>query len=149
MWLSGPVLHRDRHRRLLPRAHSHRPTVFGGLLVATFLCVVAPVHLSVTNASVSASSVSTGAFHRLQRNVEPAIVIGGILLERSRHTIAGAAMGCVSGAAMGAMTALGAGAVSGGVAIVGLPVAAALGCGIGGAIGMSMGSPLDQYKSSL
>jgi hypothetical protein len=77
---------------------------------------------------------------RMQRSVEPAIYIGGIVVSRSRNTIAAGVMGCATGAMIGGGLSL----ATGGLA---LPLAASLGCGIGALSGGALGWPLDDYAS--
>jgi hypothetical protein len=72
-----------------------------------------------------------------------AIVIGGVVLYRHRHAVAGATMGCVAGSMAATMLSLGAGLASGGAALVGAGPAAALGCGLGAVGGGVLGQPLD------
>lgn len=85
------------------------------------------------------------AVGKMQDRIEPMIFLGGIVVERSRHMIAGGAMGCVVGAGIGATAAAGLGLLTGGVALAGVPVAATVGCGIGGLGGAAFGYPLDSY----
>lgn len=82
---------------------------------------------------------------RIQDRIEPVIVLGGIVVERSRHIIAGAVMGCAVGAGVGATAAVGLGLFTGGITLAGVPAASAVGCGIGGLGGASFGYPLDRY----
>ena len=56
---------------------------------------------------------------RLRETAERAIVIGGVLLYRHRHAVAGAAVGCVVGSMVAATTAASAGLVTGGSALAG------------------------------
>jgi hypothetical protein len=83
----------------------------------------------------------------LAEKAEQAIVVGGVLVYRHRHAIAGATLGCLAGATVGAGAALGAGVATGGATIAGAGPAAALGCGLGcglGALGgAAMGHQLD------
>jgi hypothetical protein len=72
-----------------------------------------------------------------------AIVIGGVVLYRHRHAVAGAAMGCVAGSMAATTLSLGAGLASGGAALAGTAPAAALGCGLGAIGGAALGQPLD------
>ena len=74
---------------------------------------------------------------------EQAIVVGGVLLYRHRHAVAGAALGCVAGSVAATTTALGAGLATGGAALAGTAPAAALGCGLGALGGAALGHPLD------
>ena len=79
----------------------------------------------------------------LREKTEKAIVIGGVLLYRHRHTVAGAALGCVIGSMAGATTAAGAGLATAGASLAGVAPAAALGCGLGALSGAAVGQPLD------
>jgi hypothetical protein len=72
-----------------------------------------------------------------------AIVIGGVVLYRHRHAVAGAAMGCVAGSMAATTLSLGAGLATGGAALAGAGPAAALGCGLGALGGGVLGQPLD------
>lgn len=79
----------------------------------------------------------------LVQKAEQAIVVGGVLIYRHRHTIAGATLGCLAGATVGAGSALGAGVATGGATVAGAGPAAALGCGLGALGGAAMGRQLD------
>ncbi len=81
--------------------------------------------------------------------VEPAIFAGGLVVSRSRHIIAGSAMGCAAGAAVGVGTAAVAGIVTGGLGWATLPSAAAIGCVIGAAGGFAIAYPLDSWALTL
>jgi hypothetical protein len=74
---------------------------------------------------------------------EQAIVVGGVLLYRHRHAVAGAAIGCVAGSLAATTTTLGAGLATGGAALAATAPAAALGCGLGAVGGAMLGQPLD------
>jgi hypothetical protein len=74
---------------------------------------------------------------------ERAIVVGGVVLYRHRHAVAGAAIGCVAGSLAATTTAIGAGLATGGSALAGTAPAAALGCGLGALGGAALGHPLD------
>lgn len=74
---------------------------------------------------------------------ETAVVAGGVVLHRYRHTVAGGMIGCVAGAAAGTTLSAGAGLATGGAAFATAGPAAALGCGLGAAYGASLGYPLD------
>jgi hypothetical protein len=74
---------------------------------------------------------------------EQAIVVGGVLLYRHRHAVAGAAIGCVAGSLAATTTVVGAGLATGGAALAGSAPAAALGCGLGALGGAALGRPLD------
>jgi hypothetical protein len=73
-----------------------------------------------------------------------AIVVGGVVIYRHRHAVAGAAMGCVAGSMAATTLSLGAGLASGGAALAGTAPAAALGCGLGAIGGAALGQPLDE-----
>jgi hypothetical protein len=70
-------------------------------------------------------------------------VIGGVLLYRHRHAVAGATLGCVAGSLAATTTTLGAGLATGGAALTTTAPAAALGCGLGALGGAALGQPLD------
>jgi hypothetical protein len=72
-----------------------------------------------------------------------AIVIGGVVLYRHRHAVAGAVIGCVAGSMAATTLSLGAGLATGGAALAGTGPAAALGCGLGALGGGVLGQPLD------
>jgi hypothetical protein len=72
-----------------------------------------------------------------------AIVIGGVVLYRHRHAVAGAALGCLAGSMAATTLSLGAGLATGGAALAGAAPAAALGCGLGALGGGVLGQPLD------
>lgn len=74
---------------------------------------------------------------------ERAVVVGGIVLYRYRHTVAGGVIGCAAGAALGATASTGVGVATGGAALPAVGPATALGCGAGAAYGVSLGYPLD------
>jgi hypothetical protein len=84
-----------------------------------------------------------GAEQTLIEQARQAIVVGGVLLYRHRHAVAGAAMGCVAGSMTATTLSLGAGLASGGAALAGTAPAAALGCGLGALGGAALGQPLD------
>ncbi len=84
-----------------------------------------------------------GTATELSIRTEQAIVLGGIWLNRNRHTVAGAVVGCGMGAAAGAVASGIAGAATGGTALVGTEAAMLLGCGAGAALAGSMGYRLD------
>jgi hypothetical protein len=88
-------------------------------------------------------AAAQAAQQRLFEQAERAIVVGGILLYRHRHAVAGAAIGCVAGSVAATTTALGAGLATGGAALAGTGPAAALGCGLGALAGAALGHPLD------
>ena len=79
----------------------------------------------------------------LREETQKAIVLGGVLMYRHRHAVAGATLGCVIGSMAGATTAAGAGLATGGAALAGVAPAAALGCGLGALSGAAIGQPLD------
>jgi len=82
---------------------------------------------------------------KVQDRIEPFIFLGGIVVERSRHVIAGSVLGCVVGAGIGATATAGLGFLTGGIALAGVPPASMVGCGIGGLGGAAFGYPLDSY----
>ncbi len=134
-----------------PRRHSSGRLLFGTLAAFAFLSVAAGRHPGqvVTLASQDVAAISMRTTHKLQARVEPAVMIGGILIERHRHALAGAILGCGTGAGIGAAAAAGIGVATGGVGFLTAPVAAAVGCGIGGIAGIPIGRPLDDYGLAL
>ena len=80
----------------------------------------------------------------LRQKAEQAIVIGGVLLYRHRHAVAGAALGCAAGSVAATTTTLGAALASGGAALATTAPAAALGCGLGALGGAAIGRQLDE-----
>ena len=60
-----------------------------------------------------------GAQQTFVEKAEQAIVVGGVLLYRHRHAVAGAAIGCVAGSMAATTTAVGAGLATGGAALAG------------------------------
>ena len=82
-----------------------------------------------------------------QDGAEHAIYIGGILLERNRHVVVGAVLGCVAGAGIGAGAAAVVGVFTAGAGFAAIPAAAAAGCGLAGFGGGALGWPLDDYLS--
>ena len=79
----------------------------------------------------------------LREKTEQAIVMGGVLLYRHRHAVAGAALGCVAGSLAATTTTLGAGLATGGASLTTTAPAAALGCGLGALGGAAIGHRLD------
>jgi hypothetical protein len=79
----------------------------------------------------------------LREKTEQAIVMGGVLLYRHRHAVAGAALGCVAGSVAATTTTLGAGLATGGASLTTAAPAAALGCGLGALGGAALGQRLD------
>jgi len=78
-----------------------------------------------------------------REKTETAIVLGGVLLYRHRHAIAGATIGCAMGSVAAATAAASAGLVTGGASLSAAGPAAALGCGLGALSGARVGSDLD------
>jgi hypothetical protein len=100
------------------------------------------------NGSVAAATVER-VVGKIQDRIEPAIMLGGILLERTRHMIAGGTLGCAAGAGVAVTVAGGAALLTGGAAGLAIPTAAAIGCGLGAPIGAAFGYPLDGYNWEL
>lgn len=96
-----------------------------------------------------AADAGESAVETIRYQVEPAIFIGGLLVSRSRHVIAGATLGCAAGAAVGAGGAAVVGVATGGAGFAALPVAAGVGCLIGAAGGIALGYPLDSWSLAL
>jgi hypothetical protein len=75
---------------------------------------------------------------------EHAIVIGGVVVYRNRHAIAGAVLGCAVGSAAAATPTLALALPTAGGSLAAAPTAAAVGCGIGGVGGAVLGHAIDQ-----
>jgi hypothetical protein len=88
-------------------------------------------------------AAARAAEQTLRAEAERAIVVGGVVLYRHRHAIAGAALGCMAGTMAATTATVGAGLATGGAALAGTAPALALGCGIGALGGAAMGQPLD------
>lgn len=88
-------------------------------------------------------NAAESAQRALLDKAEQAIVLGGVLLYRHRHAVAGAALGCVTGSMVATTTSLGAGLATGGASLTTAAPAAALGCGLGALGGAAMGHRLD------
>jgi len=78
-----------------------------------------------------------------RERTERAIVLGGVLLYRHRHAVAGAAIGCAMGSVAATTAAASASLVTGGASLSTAAPAAAIGCGLGALSGASMGNKLD------
>lgn len=148
---NGTQLMRINSRGALARLRMRPRLFFGSVVVAFLLSTWATqlLNLAFTDAMPRVETGAMLALHRAQSSAEAVIFRGGILIERSRHTIAGGTIGCSLGAGIGAATMLGLGLLTGGATVLGTPAATAIGCGVGGAAGISLGAPLDQYESAL
>jgi hypothetical protein len=100
------------------------------------------------NTAAAAGGVER-AVHKIEYRVEPAIMVGGIVLERTRHMVAGATLGCAVGAGIGVTVASGAALITGGAAGFTIPTAVSIGCALGTTIGGAFGYPLDRYNWDL
>jgi hypothetical protein len=118
---------------------------FACLLVAALAWLAAPERAEAGWSDVLQEGLSAALSTQqaLRAETEKAIVIGGVLLYRHRHAVAGAALGCVIGSMAGATTAAGAGLATAGGALAAVAPAAALGCGLGALSGAAVGQPLD------
>jgi hypothetical protein len=116
-----------------------------GLVVATLSLAAAPARAEPAWADVLRDGLEAGGSvqQQLLEKAEQAIVVGGVLLYRHRHAVAGAALGCVAGSMVATTTTLGAGLATGGTALTTAAPAAALGCGLGALGGAAMGQRLD------
>ncbi len=128
------------------RSARHYPLIALGfaaraLLVAVLL--VPPLHWLAR--AGGGAALTTQAAWEIHDESEHAIYIGGILVERNRHTIVGGALGCIAGAALGAGGAALVGIVTGGAGFAAIPAASAAGCGVFGLGGAAIGYPLDDY----
>jgi hypothetical protein len=90
-------------------------------------------------------TVAERGFGKIHDGAEHAIFLGGIVLERNRHAIAGGTLGCATGAALGAGAATAAGFFTAGAGFAAIPSASIAGCALAGLGGVVMGYPLDDY----
>jgi hypothetical protein len=134
--------------RLLARNHTIRYSP-----VIAFLLVLMVVSLlgehALRRGLSSAAWAEQTAIHHVRLAVEPGLVLGGIVVSRNRHVIAGAVMGCAAGAAVGAGSAAALGLATGGIGLAALPPAAGAGCIVGAAAGIAVGYPLDTWALTL
>ena len=96
-----------------------------------------------------AAGLGVGIADLLRLKVEPAVFMGGIIVSRNRHLIAGAAMGCAAGATVGGGGAAAAGVVTGGLGWAAITAAAGIGCLIGAGGGIVVGYPLDDWELAI
>ena len=115
------------------------------LLLAALLMMVAPGRADAAWSDVVQEGLEAARATQqtLREKAEQAIVLGGVLLYRHRHAVAGAALGCVAGSVAATTTTLGAGLATGGAALSTTAPAAALGCGLGALGGAALGQQLD------
>lgn len=139
----------ERHTRFEKR-EIRRPVMIAAVFAVLLLGAAGRVADLVLfpNQSVVAATVER-MVGKVQDRVEPAIMVGGVLLERTRHMIAGGTLGCVAGAGVAVTVAGAAALLTGGAAAVTLPTAASIGCGLGAPIGAAFGYPLDGYNWDL
>jgi hypothetical protein len=114
-------------------------------LVGTLLLAAAPARADTDWADVLQDGLAAAhaAQQTLRAKAEQAIVVGGVLLYRHRHAVAGAALGCVAGSMIATTTTLGAGLATGGASLTTTAPAAAVGCGLGALGGVAIGQQLD------
>jgi hypothetical protein len=134
--------------RLLARNHTIRYSP-----VIAFLLVLVAVSLlgehALRRGLSDAAWAEQTAIHRARLTVEPALFLGGIVVSRNRHVIAGAVMGCGAGAVLGAGAATALAVATGGIGLAALPPVAGAGCVIGAAAGIAVGYPLDNWALTL
>ena len=116
-----------------------------GLLVGALVLAAVPGRAEAAWSDVVRDGVraARAAEQTLREKAEQAIVVGGVLLYRHRHAVAGAALGCVAGSVAATTTTLGAGLATGGASLTTTAPAAALGCGLGALRGAAIGQRLD------
>lgn len=118
-----------------------RARALAPLLLLPLLAVPAPAEAGWSEA-LRDRLVAAG--QDLIAGAEKAIVVGGVLIYRHRHTIAGATLGCAAGSLAGTASTLGAAPATGGASLSAVAPVAALGCGLGAAAGAALGYPLDR-----
>jgi hypothetical protein len=74
---------------------------------------------------------------------EHAIMVGGVVIYRNRHMIAGAVLGCAAGSALATAPTLVLALPTAGGSLAAAPATAAIGCGVGGTSGAVLGYQLD------
>ena len=119
--------------------------VRAGLLVVALSAAAAPGRADAAWSDVVQEGLDAAraAEQTLREKTEQAIVMGGVLLYRHRHAVAGAALGCAAGSVAATTTTLGAGLATGGASLTTAAPAAALGCGLGALGGAALGQRLD------
>jgi hypothetical protein len=117
-----------------------RACLLAGVLILAAAPVRADAWADVVQEGLDAARA---AEQTLREKTEQAIVMGGVLLYRHRHAVAGAALGCVAGSVAATTTTLGAGLATGGASLTTAAPAAALGCGLGALGGAALGQRLD------
>jgi hypothetical protein len=115
------------------------------LLAAALSAAAAPARADIawSNVRQDGMDAARAAQQMLREKTEQAIVVGGVLLYRHRHEIAGAVLGCAAGSLAATTTAAGASLASGGASLATIAPAAALGCGLGAVGGAALGERLD------
>jgi hypothetical protein len=115
------------------------------LVGATLLLAAAPARADTAWNDVLQDGLAAAhaAQQTLRQKAEQAIVVGGVLLYRHRHAVAGAALGCVAGSVIATTTTLGAGLATGGASLTTTAPGAAVGCGLGALGGAAIGQQLD------
>jgi len=119
------------------------PALGAALLVAALSLSAGRAEAAPADAVRDGLAAAESAQRTLLDKAEQAIVLGGVLLYRHRHAVAGAALGCVTGSMVATTTTLGAGLATGGASLSATAPAAALGCGLGALGGAAMGHRLD------
>lgn len=117
-----------------------RACLLAGVLISAAAPVRADAWADVMQEGLDAARA---AEQTLREKTEQAIVMGGVLLYRHRHAVAGAALGCIAGSVAATTTTLGAGLATGGASLTTTAPAAALGCGLGALGGAALGQRLD------
>lgn len=135
--------------RILARTSGIRYSPLIALVLALGIVSLAAGQRVVWRGLAGAADAGQSAVETIRYQVEPAIFVGGLLVSRSRHVIAGAAMGCTAGAAVGAGGAAIVGVATGGAGLAALPAAAGIGCLAGAAGGIALGYPLDSWSLAL
>jgi hypothetical protein len=131
------------------RSAKHYPLIAAGF-VARALLVAVLLLPPLYWLERAAGTFPSGAFTReaawqIHDEGEHLIYLGGIVLERNRHTVVGGALGCIAGAAIGGGGAAVVGFFTAGAGFAAIPVASAAGCGMLGLGGAAIGYPLDDY----
>ena len=119
----------------------------GALAVLALVLGAGPAQAAWSDSLQDGLGAVRAAEQRLLERARQAIVVGGVVLYRHRHAVAGAAIGCLTGSMAATALSLGGGLATGGAALAGTAPAVALGCGLGAWGGGVLGQPLDEVYS--
>ncbi|HET6521130.1 MAG TPA: hypothetical protein VFG47_15100, partial [Geminicoccaceae bacterium] len=102
---------------MLDRSSPLRAGAALALLTLALLPLATPAEAGWEERLNEALDAAGAAGRSLAADAERAIVAGGVVLYRHRHTVAGAVLGCAAGSLAGASSAVGAGLATGGASL--------------------------------